>query len=538
MIAPCRKAIFPNDIVFNMRTSVRAEIHVRLLVLALLSSPLWGQASLLFRDCRIVDGVGNPEFRGDALVVGDSIDAVGERLEAEAERIIECGGRVLAPGFIDLHNHSVEGLLQEPSAEALVSQGITTILLGADGSSPFPPAAYRRKIEETGTAVHVGLMVGHGTLRRMVMGDDYRRAAVDSELKAMAALLQLGLEQGAFGLSAGLEYDPGFFSATAELIALASGLPAYGGFYMPHIRDEEEEILEALEESVDIARQSGAPLHISHLKLGNRSVSGKTNEALEILSQARDEGIDVTADVYPYAAWASTIAVLIPSRQYEDLNEIRAAFERAGGASNIVITRFQANPEWEFKSIQAIAVEQDRAPEEVFLEIWRSGGASIIGHTMTWEDVKSFYLWPWTMVASDGGLDSRHPRKAGTFPRVLARLVREEPLLTLEEAIHKMTGMPAARLGWTDRGRIAPGCRADLVLFAPDAVTDRATFENPDALSAGIDLTLVAGVPVWSDGAVTMQLPGKVLRNRANLEQASALSTEPAPRQPGKTGRW
>lgn len=283
---------------------------------------------------------------------------------------------------------------------------------------------------------------------------------------------------------------------------------------MPHVRDEEEEILEALEESVEIARRSEAPVHISHLKLGNQSVSGRTEEALEILNRAREEGIDVTADVYPYAAWASTIAVLIPSRRYEDLNEIREGFKRAGGASNIIITRYEPNSHWEFKSVQEIAQEGDRTPEEVFLEIWRNGGASIIGHTMTWDDVKAFYLWPSTMVASDGGLDSRHPRKAGTFTRVLARLVREDPLLTLEEAIHKMTGMPAARLGLADRGRIASGFRADLVLFASKTVEDRATFENPDALSVGIDLTLVDGVPVWRDDAVTMQLPGKVLRNR------------------------
>lgn len=497
-----------------MNTSVRTAIHVWLMVLALLSSPLWGQASLLFKDCRIVDGTGSPEFQGDVLVAGDAIVAVGESLEEDATRIVECRGRVLAPGFIDLHNHSVEGLLQEPTAKSLVSQGITTILLGADGRSPFPPASYMHKIEETGTAVHVGLMVGHGTLRRMVMGDQYQRSADDSELEAMAGLLEVGLEQGAFGMSAGLEYDPGFFSSTAELIALASRLPAHRGFYMPHVRDEEEEILEALEESVEIARRSEAPVHISHLKLGNQSVSGRTEEALEILNRAREEGIDVTADVYPYAAWASTIAVLIPSRRYEDLNEIREGFKRAGGASNIIITRYEPNSHWEFKSVQEIAQEGDRTPEEVFLEIWRNGGASIIGHTMTWDDVKAFYLWPSTMVASDGGLDSRHPRKAGTFTRVLARLVREDPLLTLEEAIHKMTGMPAARLGLADRGRIASGFRADLVLFASKTVEDRATFENPDALSVGIDLTLVDGVPVWRDDAVTMQLPGKVLRNR------------------------
>jgi N-acyl-D-amino-acid deacylase len=314
-------------------------------------------------------------------------------------------------------------------------------------------------------------------------------------------------------LSAGLEYDPGFYSDTEELIALARQAAAFDGFYMPHIRDEEDGIFQALEETLEIARKASVGVHISHLKLGNRNVAGRTREVLALVDGARQENLDLTADCYPYTAWASDLGILVPSRRFQDLPEVEAGLNRVGGADKVLITRYATDVSFEFKTLSEIAAERQQTPARLFMEMMRSGGAGIIGHSMDEADVHAFYRHPEVMVASDGGLDSRHPRKAGTFPRVLAHMVREAGVLSLESAIHKMSEKPAKRLGLVNRGLIRPGYRADLVLFDPHQIRDRSTFQEPHLLADGIDMTLVNGVVVWERGQTTGKLPGEVIEN-------------------------
>lgn len=486
--------------------------HISILALALMLSAAGTPAArLVITGCTVVDGSGRGGFEADVAIEDGVIVAIGEISRRPDDTVISAAGKILSPGFIDLHNHSAQGLLESADAASQVSQGITTIVIGPDGGSPYPVNAYLKRLEEKKTAVNVALMVGHGTVRRMILGEDYKRPASAQEVEAMAALVRLAMQQGAFGLSSGLEYDPGFYSDISELIALAREAARAGGFYMSHIRDEEEGFAEALKEAVEIGRQARLPVQISHLKLGNRRVWGRTAEALEILHGAVRQGIDVTADCYPYDAWASGIAILVPSRRFEDRAEIADAFDKVGGAQNVLVTRYQPDPSFEFKTMEELAQQRNTTPIDLFIEIVKNGGAGIVCRSMNEEDVHAFYRDPLVMVASDGGIDSRHPRKAGTFTRVLGRLVREQVILPLEEAIHKMTGLPARRLGLADRGLVKEGFRADLVIFDPAKVIDRAGFQQPDLLSEGIELTLVNGVPVWKEGSVTGSLPGTVL---------------------------
>ncbi len=460
----------------------------------------------------VVDGSGGPRFLADVAILDGRIEAVGPIDPQPGDEVVAVRGLVVAPGFIDLHNHSTEGLLNEPEAKTQVSQGITTVLMGPDGEAPFPPGRYFDKIAEKGTAINIALMVGHGTVRSLILGSDYKRVADRSEIGAMAALVRVGISQGAFGLSSGLEYDPGFYSSTDELTELAR---AAGGLYMSHIRDEEEGFREAVEEAIEIGRRAGVPVQISHLKLGNKTVWGRAAELLALIHQANAQGMDVKADCYPYNAWASDLSVLVPSRRFDDPDEVAKALEKVGGPSKVLITRYTPDPSFEFKNLEEIATDQRIDPVDLFRQMIANGGAGVVCESMSQADVEALYRDPLVMVASDGGLDLRHPRKAGTFTRVLGGFVREKKLFSVEEAIHKMTGLPAAQLHLTDRGRVAPGWRADLVVFDPARVIDRATFENPDRLSEGVVHTFVNGVEVWRMGTTTAKLPGMALKKTA-----------------------
>ncbi len=466
----------------------------------------------MLRGGMVVDGSGSPPRVADVAISGGYIVAVGDLSSLSAYPPVDVPGKVVAPGFVDLHNHSRDGLLEEPQAASQVSQGITTLVIGPDGSSPFPTGNYLDRLEATGSAVNVALLVGHGTLRRLVLGDDYKREATTHEVSAMAALVREAMLQGAFGLSSGLEYDPGYYSTTEELIALAREAGRYGGLYMSHTRDEEEGFREALAEAVRIGREARLPVQVSHLKLGNRRVWGLTDDVFEVFFRAREEGVDVMADAYPYNAWASGLGILVPSREFDNREAVRDGLDKVGGAGKVLITRFAPEPAYEFRTLEELASEREVEPEDLYIELMQRGGADIVCESMSMSDVEAFYSRPFVMVASDGGIDSRHPRKAGTFTRVLRHFVREKKSLDLAEAVRKMTSLPASRLGFRDRGRIEPQRRADLVVFDPERVSDRATFQEPDLLSEGIETVFVNGTVVWRDGEVTGELPGQVLR--------------------------
>ena len=464
----------------------------------------------------LIDGSGRAPIKDTVVIIkGDSIVAVGKRgrinIPAGA-RVIDARGLVIAPGFIDTHNHSDRGLDQDPSATTQVSQGITTVAVGQDGGSEFPIGEYLNKLDSNPVALNVLTFVGHATLRSRVMGQDTNRHATAAEIEQMKQMVEQAMREGAFGLSTGLEYEIGKPATTEEVIALASVAGRAGGIYISHMRDEADKTFEALNELIRIGREGHLPAQVSHIKLGSVAVWGRAREAVALINAARRRGQDVTADCYPYDAWNSTIRVLIPSGRHDDPDDVARGLADVGGARNITIVNCRAHPEYEFKTLDEIARQQNVTPVEMYMRIVRDGGATIVCHSMKDEDIRIFYQQPWVMVSSDGGIGSRHPRGAGTYPRVLGRFVREQRWLSLPEAIRKMTALPAWRLGLKDRGLIKPRFKADLVLFDPAAVIDRSTFQQPQLISAGVKTVFVNGVEVWQDEKVTGSHPGRALR--------------------------
>jgi len=414
-------------------------------------------------------------------------------------------------------------------AQTQISQGITTVVQGPDGGSPWPVGEYLGKLRAVPSAVNVMTMVGHATVREKVMGEDYRRHATPEEIRKMAALVEQAMREGAAGLSSGLEYDVGSYSATEELIELSRVAARHGGFYMTHMRDEADRSFEAFAELIAIGEQAPIPVQISHIKLGTVAVWNRAKEAIGLIEKAQARGVDLTADCYPYEAWHSNMEVLVPNKKYDDPPSVEEALADVGGAKNITITECKAHPDYVGKDMEEIARSQEITPVELYIRMVKEGGAGIIGHSMTEADVKAFYQRPWVMVASDGGIGITHPRGAGTFPRVLGRFVREKGWLTLPEAVRKMTSLPAKRMSLPERGRIEKGKKADLVLFDPAKVIDHSTFADPQKLSEGIRVVLVNGQIVWQDGKPTGARPGRVL---THVEPRT-----PATRSPGSHER-
>ena len=467
--------------------------------------------SFVIRGAQVAAGTGGPLQRIDLRVEGDTIQGVGVIAERAGERVVDGAGLMLAPGFIDAHNHSTDGLDRDPDAVTQVSQGITTALLGQDGSSPFPLREYLARRRTAPAALNVALLVGHATVRRQVMGDDFRRAATAAEVTRMEALLAQEMREGAFGLSSGLEYEVGSYASTEEVLSLARVAARHRGFYISHIRDEADRTVEAVREAIVIGEKARLPVQITHIKLGTVGVWGKAPEIVAMIDAARTRGVDVTADAYPYLAWSSNLKVLVPNRQWTDRASVKEALADVGGGRNVQITRLPKYPHYVGRRLDDIARSEGVSEVDLYIRLVQDGEAGVIGHTMIEEDMRTFYRQPWTMIASDGGVGMSHPRGAGTFPRVLGRFVRDEKWLSLPEAIRKMTALPAARLGLTDRGRIAVGMKADLVLFDAATIVDRSTFEEPQLLSRGVRHVFVNGVQVWDHDHSTGVRPGRVL---------------------------
>ncbi len=481
--------------------------------------PADDQPTLLIRGALLVDGTGEPARRADVRVRGPRIEEVGRLEPRRGERVVAAAGLALAPGFIDTHSHHDRGLLAEPTALGAVSQGITTIVVGQDGGSAYPLADFLGRVDEGGVAVNVASYVGHNTLRRRVMGDDFRREATAQEVEAMRRLLRSELETGALGLSTGLEYDPGIYASTAEVIALAREAAAVGGRYISHVRSEDRAVFEAIDEAIVIGREAAVPVQISHMKLAMRSLWGRSGELIDRLERARATGVEVTADVYPYTYWQSTMTVLFPDRNFDDRAAAEFALRELAPAEGMRIARYQPEPAYEGRTLAELARELGRDPVTLYMELIaraqaEAGAESIIATSMAEDDVVRLLQWPHANVSSDGGLDGAHPRGFGSFTRVLGPWVRAGHL-TLEQAVHRMTGLSAAHMGMADRGVIKPGAYADLVLFDPDRVTDRATPEEPHAVSEGIEAVWVNGVKVLDAGRVTGATPGVVVRRSA-----------------------
>lgn len=464
----------------------------------------------------LIDGSGRAPIKNSVVVIeGDQIVAVGRqgriRIPAEA-RVIDARGMIVAPGFIDAHNHSERGFQTEPSAPSQVSQGITTVVVGQDGGSPFPVGQFLDNFNQNPIALNVLTFVGHATVRSRVMGDDTNRRATPAEIEKMKQLVDQAMREGAIGLSTGLEYETGKPASTEEIITLARAAAAHGGIYISHIRDEADQAFEAFAEAILIGRKARIPVQISHIKLGTAGVWGRAGDVVNLITKARARGQDITADCYPYDAWSSTIRVLIPSGRHEDPVDVARGLADVGGPANITIVSCRPHPDYEFKTMEEISKREGITPVELYMKIVRDGGAGVVCHSMKDDDIRTFYQQPWVMVSSDGGIGSRHPRGAGSYPRVLGLYVREHRWLSLPEAIRKMTSFPARRFKLNDRGLIRRGYKADVVVFDPNTIIDRATFPEPQLTAEGVKRVFVNGVEVWVDGRVTGAHPGKPLR--------------------------
>lgn len=502
--------------------------------------PEW---TLLIRHGRIVDGTGAPGFTGDVAVQGDRIVAVSRTPldAARAQRVIDATGYVVAPGFIDLHAH-LEPLLRMPDAKSHVTQGVTLALGGPDGSSPWPLAAYMDSARSAGLGMNVAYLVGHNTIRRAVMGTD-DRAPTAVELARMAELVRRGMGDGAFGLSTGLRYVPGVYSTTAEVIALARAAADSGGIYTSHLREEGLGLIEGVAEAIVIARDARIPVVLTHHKAVGPPMWGRSVETLRMVDEARAAGLDVMIDQYPYTATSTGLSVLIPpwalaggtaalrARLADPV--LRDRIERGivdflrtdrggGDTRRVQFGRVAWDPSLEGRTLYDWAERRGVGPSleaaaKLVIEGELNGGASMVYHVLDEGDVRRIMRHSQTMVASDGRLTQPgdgvpHPRAYGTFPRVLGHYVREERVLTLEDAVRRMTSMPAARLGLQgERGCLTAGCAADVVLFDAKRVGSPATFTDPHRYAVGIAYVIVNGVAVVEDGTFGAARPGRVV---------------------------
>lgn len=474
---------------------------------------------------RVINGSGAARIRADVAITDDRIAAVGDLANWQAAERIDARGLIVAPGFIDVHTHDDRLLLSNPEMTPKVSQGVTTVVVGNCGISlsplvlagdPPPPinllgghddfcfptfAAYAEALDAAPAAINAVALVGHSSLRAAVM-DDLGRAATDDEIARMGALLDEALAAGCAGLSAGLAYPTAKAAPTDEVVALAARLAPAGGVFTLHMRDEADGVVDSVEETLTIARRAGVRVVISHHKCCGRANWGRSHQTLALIEAARAEGLPIELDTYPYTA-SSTVLLK----------------EFAARAQRVLIAWSEPHPEMTGRDLAGIA---ENWGIDVDTAIDRLVPAGAVYFQMDEEDLRRILAFDRTMVGSDGlPHDLRpHPRLWGTFPRVLGHYARDSGLFSLEEAVYRMTGNAARVFGLTGRGRIAAGAAADIVLFDEESVLDRATYETPQKLSAGIRRVLVNGETVWLDGAATGKRPGRLLRRNDGLRPA------------------
>jgi N-acyl-D-amino-acid deacylase len=488
--------------------------------------PASAQNSTLISGGTVIDGSGAKRRKADVRIVGDTIREVGNLRARAGEKVIDATGLFVAPGFIDAHSHADGGLLTDPDAETQIRQGITTSVVGQDGGSHFPLASWFSEVEAKHVALNIASFVGHGTVRDAVTGKEYKRATTPDEQKRMADLVTQEMQSGGLGLSSGLEYDPGFYSSTDELIACARAAAKYHGIYISHVRDEGDKAFESFKELINIAQKGGLPAQISHIKLDTSPVWNKAPDVLTLMREARKRGLDISADVYPYTFWQSTIIVLIPTRDWSDRKAWETGLAEVGGPEHVRLTTYTPDEAWKGKTIAEISAMTGRDAITIIQEIVQKthgegakGSETVVVTAMTDGDLDRFIAAPEIMFCTDGSLRPSHPRGAGSFPRLLGEYVRAKQVLTFEEAVRKATSLPAKRFGFKQRGRIARGMKADIVLFDPATVQDRATVAAPAAPPVGLPTVLVNGVPVLENGTITGAHPGAVLRHEVPTKQ-------------------
>lgn len=514
---------------------------VLLLAARLAAAPEGADYDILIRNGRIVDGSGNAWFWADVAIREGRIARIGRLDEATARRVIDAAGKVVAPGFIDVHMHVEGALAERPDAANLVADGTTSIVTGNCGGSEVALGAWFDGLRRSGVGVNVASLIGHNAVRRAVMGTENRAPSAE-ELARMEALVAQAMEDGAVGLSTGLIYVPGTYANTEEIIALARVAARYGGLYATHMRNEGDKVFDAIEESIRIAREARLPLEISHFKMANQRFWGASDRMLARVEAARAEGLDVTVDQYPYTASSTSLASRLPSwalaggtealrRRLTDPAERRRIAEEmykelreVQGRKHLdfaVVARASWDPSLEGKSIRDINrlwKRKDNLKQEIqtVLDMMEKGGAQMVYHQMDEKDVMRILGHPLTMLGRDGGVPAfgsgkPHPRSYGASARLLGRYVREKKLVRLEEAVRKMSALPAQRFGFRERGLLREGMWADIVIFDPEAIADTATFEQPHQYSRGLDFVLVNGELVVDASQRTGARPGQIL---------------------------
>ena len=498
---------------------------------------------LVIRNALIYDGTGAEPYKSDVAIDNGVIVEISDHVDHAVDKEIDAARRVLAPGFIDVHAH-IEPIAIYPEAESFLRQGVTTTFGGPDGSSPLPLGPYLDSIERIVPGVNTGYLIGHGSVRANVLGLE-DRAPTDDELSEMKRQVEEAMAAGAFGISTGLKYLPGTFATTDEVIEVSKSAGISGGVYTSHLRDEGLQLLAGVEEAITIARETEMTVVLTHHKVIGQPMWGASEQTLAMVDSARELGRDVRIDQYPYTASHTSLAVLIPPWSLEGdrvlkfrerckdptlRDSIHAGivynirYDRGGNdLSRIQFARFDWKPELAGQTLYDWAILEGLEPTaengaELVIRAQENGGAKCIYHVMDDQDLIRIMQHPQTMVASDGrlsimGKGHPHPRAFGTFPRVLGTYVREQKVLTLAEAIHKMTGMPADLMGLKDRGLIKEGFKADLVIFDAANIADRATFEDPHHYPTGIEYVIVNGSVALSPNGLSDQRFGEVLRS-------------------------
>lgn len=499
---------------------------------------------LIIRNGRVIDGSGNPAYFADVAVKDRRIAAIGRPISGEAKEAFDAAGLVIAPGFIDVHTHA-EGVLEQPKAENFLRMGVTTVVVGNCGGSRLKIGDYFRKLESHGMSPNVASLIGHGTVRREAMRGSFDRPPTAEELERMREYVDRAMRDGAVGLSTGLIYLPGVFARTDEIIELAKVVSKYGGLYATHQRNEGSGILKSLDEVFRVAREAQVRAEVSHIKLSGRANWGRTAEVLAALEKARAEGLDITQDQYAYTASSTGISQLIPSEWREGGRDKFVQRMADPQTRSNIVAQMKAslqqhrNPDYAYAVIAsclrdrslnglniAEAARKVRGSDslddqiELVLDLEKNGGASGIFHSMNEEDVLGFLRHPNTMIGCDAGVRAMgagvpHPRGYGNNARVLARYVREKHALRLEDAIRKMTSLPANTFQFKDRGELREGNWADITVFNPDTVQDNSVFNDPHHYSTGFKYVFVNGTLVIQDDRHTGAHPGRVLRHRA-----------------------
>jgi N-acyl-D-amino-acid deacylase len=519
---------------------------------------------LIIKNGMIIDGTGNPWFKFDVGIIGDEIKKISRFKETKANRIIDAENLVVTPGFIDIHSHSDIPVLVDPKVQSKIFQGVTTEVIGNCGNSAAPMNAslreyrekyartrvpedfkfdwvsmkdYLNRIDYQGSAFNVVALVGHGTVRQNIMGHEDRRPS-DSELKKMKKLVYQAMKDGAFGISTGLIYPPSVYGDKEEIIELVNVVTKFGGIYASHIRGEGSTLLEAVKEAGEIGLLSGAPVQIAHFKASGKPYWGKTKESLDLVEEYRRKGVDVTFDQYPYIASSTGLAALFPHWAHRggaaemierlkdpDLREqMKKEMRLRYDWKDILIVYAKNNPVFNGMNIQEIADTEEKNPYAFVCDLLidENNQVPAVMFGMNEEDVRRVMQSPYGMIASDGsavspegvlGQGNPHPRYYGTFPRVLGHYVRDG-VITLQEAVRKMTSAPAQKIGLKDRGLLREGYKADIVLFDPDTVKDEATFINPHRFASGIPYVIVNGIIVIEKCEHTRKLPGRTIRNQ------------------------